>query len=153
MRAYHKATGREASALMVKAFAPQRLRVAFQKWIAAWAKEARAGPGISHHAFRRTGLRWSREGQLRASEADYAKAANVNLNVADKSYTTKPQRLWADIAYRNIAGELGQDGELAAMMGLRPTPGLPVASVEALQAAIGRCDLDGAARILAQLRG
>lgn len=73
--------------------------------------------------------------------------------MADKHYTTRPGRLWADIAYRNIAGELGQDGELAAMMGLRPAPTAPATSVEALQAAIGRNDLDEAARLLAELRG
>jgi len=152
LRAYHKTTGHGASALKVKAFAPQRLRVSFQKWIAAWAKGGKAGSGLSHHAFRRTGLQWSREGQLRATEGDYAKAANVGLNVADKHYTTRPQRLWADLAYRNIVGELGQDRELAEMMGLPQTKALPAVTAEAVQAAIGRNDLDEAARLLAQLR-
>jgi hypothetical protein len=63
-------------------------------------------------------------GGLRATEGDYAKAANLNRNVADKSYTTKPQRLWADLAFRNIAA--GQDGELANMMGLCQVEGPPV---------------------------
>ncbi len=106
--------------------------------------------GLSHHAFRRTGLQWSREGQLRATEGEYAKAANVGLNVADKHYTTKPQRLWADIAYRNIAGELWQDGQLAELMGLGQKT-TPTVSVEAVQAAIGRNDFDEVARLLAQL--
>jgi len=151
LRDFHKTTGHGASALKVKAFAPQRLRVSFQKWIAAWAKAGKAGRGLSHHAFRRTGLQWSREGQLRATEGDYAKAANVSLNVADKSYTTKPQRLWADLAYRNIAGELVPDQELAERMGLGPVSA-PTVAVEAVKAAMGRNDFDEAARLLAHLR-
>ena len=150
LRAYHRTTGGNSSALKVKSFAPQRLRVSFQKWISAWARGEKLMSGLSHHAFRRTGLQWSREGQLRATEGEYAKAANVGLNVADKHYTTKPQRLWADIAYRNIAGELWQDGQLAELMGLGQKT-TPTVSVEAVQAAIGRNDFDEVARLLAQL--
>lgn len=135
-------------------FAPQRLKGSFQQWVKQWAKSVKA-EGLSHHAFRRTGLQWSREGQLRSTEGDYAKAVNVSQGVADKHYTARPQRLWADLTYRNIAGEVGQDPELAALLGLGQMGDArtPAASVEAVQAALGRNDLEEATRLLSHLIG
>lgn len=152
LRAYHQTDGHRASAHKLKDFAPVRLRVCFQKWIKEWAGSVKA-PGLSHHAFRRTGLQWSREGQLRSSEGQYAKALNVSREVADTHYTRKPQHLWADLTYRNIASELAEDRELADLMGLGELGEVRPVTPQDVQEALGRNDLREAARLLALLQG
>jgi len=122
LRQFHRNEGHHASAHKIKDFNPQRLRILFQKWIGAWSKEN--AKGVSHHTFRKTGLQFSREGQLRSFEGEYAKHTNVSLGVADKHYTSeteKLERLRADIAYRNIANEIKEDREFAELMGLCET--------------------------------
>lgn len=154
LRGYHRTEGQGRSAHKIKDFAPERLRGVFQKRIAEWAAEAGAD-GLSHHAFRRTGLQWSREGQLRSTEGDDAKAVNVSQGVADKHSTARPQRLWADLTDRNIASEIARDRELAVFLGFVQAGDslTPAASVEAVQAALGRGDFEEAGRLLAQLKG
>lgn len=152
LRAYHRTAGNHSSSHKIRDFTPLRMRGLFQKWVGEWARESKA-EGLSHHAFRRTGLQWSREGQLRAAEGDYARASNVGLAVADKHYTSRPERLWADVVFRNIAGEIAGDEGLAALMGLEPDVELPARTKEAVLAALARNDLEEAAKLLARLRG
>lgn len=151
LRDYHLTRGHRASAHKLKGFAPQRLRVTFQKWIAEWGDDSKATDGLSHHNFRKTGLQWSRENQLRSTEGDFARAANVTLDVAKKHYTTTPQRIWADLVFRNIASELGKDEELAVMMGFEKATA-PITPMDAVQAAINAGDWDEAARLLKRLK-
>jgi hypothetical protein len=152
LRDYHKTTGHGSSASKVKDFNPQRLRISFQKWIGQWSRMNKV-EGLSHHAFRRTGLQWSREGQLRSSESVYAQASNVGLDVADKHYTTKPKRIWANITYRNIASEIEGDSELASMMGSNSSSTRTIITIEDVQAALAQGNYEEANRLLALLRG
>jgi len=151
VRDYHRNTGHLASAHKMLDFSPARLKVHFQKQIQRWAKTSE-NVGLSHHAFRRTGLQWSREGQLRMYEAEYAKSSNLSLGVADSYYTRDPRHLRADIVFRSIAGELSADRELAEMMGLRmPAPEEGV-TVESVENAIRQGNLDEAERLLVLLK-
>lgn len=145
LRLYHRTEGHHGSAHRVKEFTPERLRGVFQKWIGEWSKAH--AEGLSHHAFRRTALQWSREGQLRSTESKFAKAVNLSLAVAEQNYTTKPERLWADLTYRNIAGEIGGDQELARLMGLG-TVDSPSASIETVRSALDKGDYAEATRLL-----
>lgn len=147
LREYHRVLGHHGSVHKIQGFAPQRFRGVCQKWIGEWAIESKV-EGLSHHAFRRTGLQWSREEQIRKAEAEYAEAANVNKGVADKSYTRRPERDWADVSYRNIASELRKHARLAYLMGLREDEQESV-SLASIQEALNRGDLDTAKRLLA----
>ena len=55
--------------------------------------------------------------------------------------------------FRNIGEEVRRDGELAKLMGLSDPPPSLAATIEAIQAALGRNDLEEAARLFARLRG
>lgn len=152
LRAYHRSQGDSSSAHKIKDFDPVRLLRVFQKWIGAWASEAGLH-GISHHAFRRTGLQLSREGKLRSWEAEFAKESSVSQKVAETNYTTDPRRLKAEITYRNIANEIRGDKDFAALMGLSEAASVPASTLEDAQAALAKGDIEEARRILALLTG
>jgi len=134
-------SGHRASAHKILDFTPQRLRGVFQKWINAWTKEAKTH-GLSHHAFRRTGLQLLREGQLKSTDSDYARAANVSLHVANTSYTVtvRPDKLFADLAYRDIGESLSGDPELAIIMGLGIDPKTVKPSIDDVLVALSHND-------------
>lgn len=151
LRRYYMASGSRASVHKIRDFTPQRLRRVVQNWINAWAKEAKV-PGLSHHAFRRTGLQMSREGRVRILDSEYAKAAHVSLHVANNSYTVRPDKLFADLAYRNIEESLSADPELACIMGLEHNRKAEAPSIDDVLAALSRDDSEEATRLLQMLR-
>lgn len=153
VRKHHMTSGHRASAHKILDFTPQRLRGVFQKWINAWTKEAKTH-GLSHHAFRRTGLQLLREGQLKSTDSDYARAANVSLHVANTSYTVtvRPDKLFADLAYRNIGESLSGDPELAIIMGLGIDPKTEKPSIADVLVALSHNDQVEAMRLLQLLR-
>ena len=91
------------------------------------------GPGCSYLL---------REGQLKSTDSDYARAANVSLHVANTSYTVavRPDKLFADLAYRNIGESLSGDPELAIMMGLGIDPKTVKPSIDDVLVALSHND-------------
>ncbi len=89
---------------------------------------------------------------MKSMDSDYARAANVNLSVANTSYTVRPEKMWASIAYQNIERSLTSDRELAIMMGLEIDENQTLPSIDDVLGALAREDREEAMRMLNLLR-
>jgi len=145
LRQHHRSVGKSNLAVQVMDFEPRRFQYRMQRIIRDWAYRNNVR-GLSHHSLRRTALQWSREQQIRKSEAGYAEASNVNLSVGNTHYTVEPRRLLADIVYANISHELYRNG-LAEMFGLDQNQSKVDSVIDLLRSG----DLEAAKRIMDKL--
>ena len=118
----------------VLAFSPKRMVERLEKYIKA-AAEAIGRPQITHHAFRRTAMELSDEGELRAKEKSSAEKLQTTLSNKTRNYIKRKGKkaiAKADGLYENLTVSLQYYPALAERLGCEPVESRTESEMESL---------------------